>query len=100
MNECDELWRVRFDADVTSPGGGGPRTQGLLLDVTAPKSDAPDPAHLFVRHHGLPMVDSQWAVDRELPLSHEVTGTGTSPARALGPVDHEAGEGNDRGQGR
>ncbi|WP_328836452.1 hypothetical protein [Streptomyces europaeiscabiei] len=100
MNECDELWGVRFDADVTSVGGGAPQTQGLLPHVTAPKSDDPDPAELFVRHHGLPMVDSQWAVDRELPLSHAVTGMGAFPARAFGPVDHEAGVESDRGQGR
>ncbi|MDX2758669.1 hypothetical protein [Streptomyces europaeiscabiei] len=100
MNECDELWGVRFDADVTSVGGGAPQTQGLLPDVAAPKSDDPDPAELFVRQHGLPMVDSPWAVDRALPLSHEVTGTGTFPARAFGPVVHEAGVESDRGQGR
>ncbi|KFG00977.1 hypothetical protein IQ62_10880 [Streptomyces scabiei] len=82
MDECDELWRVRFDADVTSVGGGAPQTRGLLPDGTAPKFDDPDPAELFVRHHGLPMVDGQWAVDRELSLSHE------------------AGVESDRGQGR
>lgn len=100
MNECDELWRVRFDADVTSVGGGAPQAQRLLPDVAAPTSDDPDMADVFVRHHVLPMVDSQGAVDREPPYSHEVTGMDTFPARAFGPVDHEAGVENDRGQGR
>ena len=57
MNEDDERWRVRFDADVTFAGGGGLQTQGFLLDVTDPEVDDCDLADLFVRHLALPMVD-------------------------------------------
>ncbi|MFI1031764.1 cyclase family protein [Streptomyces sp. NPDC020951] len=57
MNEDDERWRVRFDAEVTFAGGGSLQTQGFLLDVTDPEADDPELADLFVRRLGLPKVD-------------------------------------------